>query len=161
MAPLILILVSVMSLHPAARRDDSARKTWTNDDIGSLRADAPISIFNPPAVVQAAVIQPVSGVPAGADSIYIKELDPDWYANEIRKIQAQIEASNAEIRRIQEIRKTGVGISGVIPLDREDVGLSPEATIAILQAQNQTLKAEVDNLQEMASRLDIPPGEIR
>jgi len=161
MAPLILIFVSIMSLHPAARRDDSARKTWTNDDLDSLRADAPISVFNAPAVSQVAGIQSISAAPTGAGSLYIKELDPDWYANEIRKIQAQIDDSNAEIRRIEEIRKTGVGISGVIPLDREDVGLSPEATIAILQARNQILKAEVDNLQEMASRVDIPPGLIR
>jgi hypothetical protein len=164
MAPLILVFLSVMSLHPAARRDSSAQKTWTNDDIDSLRANSPISIFRTPASLQFATMPARSDESTVAKAPYVpyvKELDPDWYAKEIDAMQTRIATSDAVIQRIEDIRKSGVGISNVIPLDREDVGLTPESTITILQAQNQVLAAAVDNLEELARRNYIPPGAIR
>ena len=156
MTPAIFVFLAVMSLHPAPRRDSSAQKTWTNDDIDSLRASSPISVFSMPATPVASQAQAVIVNPP-----YLKELDPDWYAKQIAAVQLQMMESSAVIRKIQTIRNSGVGISGTIPLDREDVGLSPEFTIKILQARNQALKAEVDNLEELAHRNYIPPGEIQ
>lgn len=161
MAPAILVFLAVLSLHPAAHRDSSAIKTWTNDDIESLRANAPISIFSVPATPQMSAVAPAATAPVISNPPYVKELDPDWYAKEIEAVQLQIAASSAVIHRIEEIRKSGAGISNVIPLDREDVGLSPEATVQILQAQNQVLKSDVGNLEDLARRNSIPPGEIQ
>jgi hypothetical protein len=161
MAPAILVLLSVLSLHPAARRDSSVQKIWTNDDIDSLRANVPISVFSSPATLQFVTVPPRANEPVAAKPPYVKELDPDWYAKEIGTLQTQIAASSAVVQKIQDIRKAGAGISNVIPLDREDAGLTPESTIVILQAQNKLLKAGVDNLEELASRNYIPPGAIR
>jgi hypothetical protein len=154
MAPAILVFLAVLSLHPAARRDSSAQKTWTNDDMDSLRANAPISVFSTPAPLAASQ-------PTVANPTYVKELDSNWYAKQIGAIQLQMAESNAVIHKIQEIRKSGLGISNVIPLDREDVGLSPEFTVQILQTQNQARKADVDRLEELARHNSIPPGEIQ
>jgi hypothetical protein len=161
MAPAILVFLAAMSLHPAARRDSSVQKTWTNDDIDLLRANAPISVFSVPATPQTSAATPASAAPVIVNPPYVKELDSDWYAKQIGAIQTQITASSAVIRKIEDIRKSGVGISNVIPLDREDVGLSPEATVQILQSQNHARKADVDNLEELARRNSIPPGEIQ
>ncbi len=161
MAPAILVLLSVLALHPAARRDSSVQKTWTNDDIDSLRADAPISVFNPLAMIQIVAVPAKANAPVAVKAPYVKELDADWYATEIDSIQTEITASNAVVQRIEDIRKSGVGISNVIPLDRQDVGLTPESTIQILQAQSKELTAKVDDLQELARRNYIPPGAIR
>jgi hypothetical protein len=154
MTPAIFVFLAVLSLHPAARRDSSVQKTWTNDDIDSLRANVPISVFSVPAT-------PVANQPAIANPPYVKELDSNWYAKQIGDIQLQMAASNAVIHKIQEIRKSGVGISNVIPLDREDVGLSPEFTVQILQSQNHARKADLDTLEELARRNSIPPGKIQ
>lgn len=162
MAPSILVLLSILSLHPAARRDSSVQKTWTNDDIESLRETAPISVFNPASAVQFAATPATLSAPAIAPKPpIIKELDPYWYSTQIDVLQTEMAASAAVVNRIEDIRKSGVGISGVIPLDREDVGLTPESTVQILQTQNKALGEQVDNLQELARRNDIPPGVIR
>lgn len=162
MTPAILVLFSVLSLHPAARRDSSVQKTWTNDDIESLRETAPISVFNPTSAVQFATIPATLGAPAVAPKPPImKELDPDWYSAQMEVLQTEMAASAAVVQRIEEIRKSGVGISGVIPLDREDVGLTPESTVQILQTLNKALGEQVDTLQELARRNDIPPGVVR
>lgn len=161
MAPAILVLLSVLSLHPAARRDSSVQKTWTNDDIESLRVNAPISIFTPPATLPLAAVPAKVNTPVAVKPPYVKELDPDWYATEIDLMQTEIAASHTVVQRIEDIRKSGAGISNVIPLDREDVGLTPESTIQILQTQSKELAEKVDELQELARRNYIPPGAIR
>jgi hypothetical protein len=161
MAPAILVFLAVLSVHPTARPDSSVQKTWTNDDIDSLRANAPISVFSVPAAPQASATTPAAAAPVIVNPPYVKELDSDWYAKQIGAIQTQMTASSAVIRKIEDIRKSGAGISNVIPLDREDVGLSPEATVQILRARNQALKSDVDTLEELARRNSIPPGEIQ
>jgi hypothetical protein len=161
MAPAILVLLSVLSLHPAARRDSSVQKTWTNDDIDSLRVNAPISVFNPSGMIQIIAVPVKANTPVAVKPPYVKELDADWYTTEITSLQTEIAASNSVVQRIEDIRRSGVGISNVIPLDREDVGLTPESTIQILQAQSKELTAKMDDLQELARRNHIPPGEIR
>lgn len=161
MAPAILVFLAVLSLHPAARRDSSVPKTWTNDDIDSLRANVPISEFRPPSTLQFVPIPPHARETAAVNPPYVRELDPDWYAKEINAMQTQIATSDAVVHRIEDIRKSGVGISNVIPLDREDPGLTPESTIQIFQARNKLLKADVDTLEELARRNYVPPGEIR
>ena len=161
MAPAILVLLSVLSLHPAARRDSSVQKTWTNDDIDSLRVNAPISFFTPPATLQSAAVPARVNTPVAGKPPYVKELDPDWYATEIDSMQTEIAASRTVVQRIEDIRKSGAGISNVIPLDREDAGLTPESTIQILQTQSKALAEKVDDLQELARRNYIPPGTIR
>lgn len=161
MTPAIFVFLAALSLHPAARRDSSVQKTWTNDDIDSLRANAPISVFSMPAAPQMSATAPAAAAPAIVNPPYVKELDSNWYAKQIGAIQSQMAESNAVIHKIQEIRKSGVGISNVIPLDREDVGLSPEFTVQILQSQNQARKADVDTLEELARHNSIPPGKIQ
>ncbi len=151
MTPAILVLFSVLSVHSAPARDASAQKIWMNDDVEWLRANAPISVIGSLTVV----------APAAPNGPYVAELDPDVYRKEIDARQAQIDAANAQIRSISDIRRTGVGISGTFPLDRESAGITPEATIQILQDRNKELAAEIDSLQELARHNSIPPGAIR
>ena len=72
---------------------------------------------------------------------YLKELDPDWYARQRDTLQAQIDADQDQIRDIQQIQQTGDGISDAIPLDKNAPGLTPYATVEILQ--NQIAQIEV------------------
>ena len=74
MAPAILVLLSVLALHPAARRDSSVQKTWTNDDIDSLRADAPISVFNPLAMIQIVAVPAKANAPVAVKAPYVRNL---------------------------------------------------------------------------------------
>ena len=73
--------------------------------------------------------------PARRNSLTSKELDPQWYAEQRQTLQAQIDADQEQIREIQQIQQTGDGISGAIPLDKNAPGLTPYATVEILQNQ--------------------------
>ena len=86
---------------------------------------------------------------------YIKEQDPEWYAQGIDNLREQIDQLDSQIQEIQQIRATGEGISGAIPLDKTSAGISPEATIEILQGQKSQIESEIDNLQNLAQSNDI------
>ena len=130
--PLILVAMSFLVPQPAksaatARAvrsaDTAALKVWTNDDIALLREMAPISIFRPSATSQMSLAEAPSVAAAASKQPYIKELDPDWYAQQRDTMQARIDADQEQIQEIQQIEQNGDGISGAIPLDKERAGI--------------------------------------
>jgi hypothetical protein len=168
--PLILVAISLLVPQPvkpaitarAARgADTAAQKVWTNEDIPLLREIAPISIFSGSASSQASQAESPS-VAAGAPKMpYVKELDPRWYAQQRETLQARIDADQQQIRDIQQIQQSGDGISGAIPLDKNAPGITPYATVEILQNQIAQIEAQVDDLQDLARRNGIPAAAVR
>lgn len=157
MAPFTLVLLAILSAHPlpahvAHASDTSPQKTWINDDIPWLEANAPISVFHP--VVAA------EPVPAAASGPYAKELDPDWYRKEIATRLSAIDADNIQIRALQTARVSGAGLSGAISL-AAPMSIDADATILALQSQVKALNAEISSLQDLARQNSIAPGAIR
>jgi hypothetical protein len=167
--PLILVAISFLIPQPAkpaitARAvrgaDTAAQKVWTNEDIPMLRETAPISIFSANATSQASLAE-APRVAAGSTQPYVKELDPRWYSQQRDSLQAQIDADEEQIRDIQQIQQTGDGISDAIPLDKNAPGLTPYATVEILQNRIAQAEAQIDDLQDLARRNGIPPAAVR
>jgi hypothetical protein len=168
--PLLLVAIGFLVPQPAkpvitarAARgaDTAAQRVWTNDDIPLLREMAPISIFSGSANSQASVGNTSSVAVVATLQPYVKELDPRWYAQQRETLQARIDADEQQIRDIQQIEQTGDGISGAIPLDKDAPGITPYATVEILQKQIAQIEAQVDDLQDLARRNGIPAVAVR
>jgi hypothetical protein len=169
--PVILLSIGFLFANPAGsatlktrhslRMDAAEQKIWTNEDIPLLRQFAPISIIGASSSSQADVAERASVEATAANQPYIRELDPRWYAEQRQALQAQIDADEEQIRETQAIRQTGDGITDAIPLDKEAPGLTPEATVEILQNQVAQLEAQIDDLQDLARRNGIDPAAVR
>lgn len=169
--PLILLSVSLLVPQPAGpaavkahalpRADAAAQKVWTNEDIPLLREMAPISIFSESVRSEATVARTPSDAAGAAMQPLAKELDLRWYAEQRQTLQSHIDADQEQIRDIQQIQQTGDGISGAIPLDKNAPGLTPYATVEILQEQIAQVQAQIDDLQDLARRNGIPPAVVR
>jgi hypothetical protein len=151
MRPEIFILLSVLSVAPRAARDLPVDKVWTNPDVAALRATSPISIVGriPTAVANEGL--------AGHERYfrYIKEDDPAWYAGQIDSLREAIEDADAEIQTIENIRKTGKGVTNAVAMDKLALGVTPEATVRLRKQQKSALEAEIDGLQDQARKRDI------
>lgn len=167
---LILLAMSFLVPQPAkpaitARAvrgaDTAAQKVWTNEDIPLLREMAPISIFSGSASAQASLTETRSVAAGAPTKPYVKELDPQWYAQQRETLQARIDADQEQIREIRQIEQTGDGISGAIPLDENAPGITSYATVEILQNQIAQLEGQIDDLQDLARRNSIPPAAVR
>jgi len=153
----------------------AASRVWTNEDVQALESTAEISIVGQPEVVPptapAAAAPETQGAPAPApvtasaptaaqtsaasEAPYVKEQDPNWYAQGIETRRDRIDQIDGQIQEIQQIRATGVGISGAIPLDKTAPGITPEATIEVLQDRKNHLESDVHGMQDLAQSNSI------
>ncbi len=141
---------------PHAGTDSQNPMVWTNDDLEKLHSLGLISI-----VGRIDEERPTS---ASVLSPYVKTQDPEWYAERAAKLRDELERRRAQLREYRRaledarsLRKTTGGIN----LDDSDIGITPQAGIEILQQRVNEAQAELDALQDLARRDDIPPGTVR
>ena len=141
---------------PHAGTDSQNPMVWTNDDLEKLHSLGLISI-----VGRIDEERPTS---ASVLSPYVKTQDPEWYAERAAKLRDELERRRAQLREYRRaledarsLRKTTGGIN----LDDGDIGMTPQAGIEILQQRVNEAQAELDALQDLARRDDIPPGTVR
>jgi len=141
---------------PRAGKTERATVLWTNEDLEKLRGLGLISVVGQaPEEATAA---------AAAPSPYLETQDPEWYAEQASKLQAELERRQA---RLQEYRQALDDVrslktmTGGINLDGGDIGITPEAGIEILQRRVYEIQSELDDLEDLARHNDIPPGTLR
>lgn len=143
----------------AQANPNQPKKVWTNDDMGQLRARGLISIFGP-AVNEAAA--PSAG-PASQPMHASRLQDPEWYAQQAADLQAELDKRGADLRDAQTAlaqaadRVTQPGID----MGKGNVGVTPEAGVAILQAEALEIQRQLDELSDLARQNNIPPGALR
>jgi hypothetical protein len=141
---------------PRAGMDRQNPAVWTNDDIEKLHRLGLISI-----VGRKDEEQPT---PASAPAPYVETQDLEWYAQQAAKLRDELEGRRAQLDRYgqaledaRSLKKTTGGIN----LDDGDIGITPEAGIEILLQRVSEAQTELDALEDLARRNDIPPGTLR
>jgi hypothetical protein len=148
--------------HPAQGNQNQSKKVWTNDDMDQLRARGLISIVGPE-VNEAAT--PAATAPSEpAFPFYNSRLeDPEWYAEKAADLQAELDKRQAALREQQTAlvqaadRITQPGVA----MDKPTTGVTPQAAIAILEAQVGEVQSQLDELGDLARQNNIPPGVLR
>ena len=148
---------------PAQGNQTQPKKVWTNEDMDQLRARGLISIAG-----QETTESPATQVPAAptepAFPVYASRLDdPTWYADKAADLQAQLDQRQAALQQEQEalaLAKDRVTQPGVA-LDKPSVGVTPDAAIALLEAQLSDVQSQLDELSDLARQHGIDPGVFR
>jgi hypothetical protein len=129
---------------------------WTNDDLERLHDLGLICIVGP--------LNEETPTSASLPGPYVKTQDPGWYAEQAAKLRDELERRRAQLGGYRQalegarsLRKT----TGGIDLDEGDIGITPEAGIEILQERLSETQTQLDVLEDLARRNDIPPGTLR
>lgn len=143
---------------PHAVPASEANRTWTNEDLEQLsRNPGLISIVGQPTNEE--VLQ---GVEALAPQPRTK--DPAWYAAQAASLNARLETEQADLRgftqALDDVRELK-SMTGGVNLAENDIGITPKATIAILQNRVKETQRELDALEDLARRNGIAPGVLR
>jgi len=141
---------------PHAGTDTRNTVVWTNDDLERLRLLGLICIVgrtNEETPKSASQPQP-----------YVKTQDPEWYAEQAARLRDELERRRAQLggyRQAMEDAKSLKAMTGGVNLDESDISITPEAGIEILQQRVSETQMELDALEDLARRNDIPPGTLR
>jgi len=142
---------------PRAGRMEKTTVVWTNEDLERLRAPGLISVVGQPATLE-------DTNPAAMPSTYVTPQDSEWYAEEAAALRGELERRQArlnEYRRALEDARSLKETTGGINLDEGDIGITPEASIEILQQRVEETQSKLDALEDLARRNDIEPGTLR
>jgi hypothetical protein len=141
---------------PHVGTDSQNGMVWTNDDLERLHSLGLISIVGQ--------IDQEESKPATARSEYVKTQDPEWYAEESARLRDELERRRAELdgyrRAIEDARSLETATSG-IDLNGDDVGITPQAAIENLRQRVSETETQLDGLEDLARRNDMPPGLLR
>jgi hypothetical protein len=136
-----------------------AKKVWTNEDMDELRARGLITTFNP-AIEMLIPTPTVAPEPA---TFAAKTEDPAWYAEQAFILQLELDRREAALREAQEnlaLAEQRITQPG-IDMYRDNVGVTPQAGVAILEAQVREVQDQLDELSDLARQNNIPPGDLR
>jgi hypothetical protein len=139
-----------------AGTDSQKTVVWTNDDLERLHILGLICI-----------VGRINGETPKSTSLpqpYVKIQDPQWYAEQAAKLRDELERRGSQLggyRQALEDARSLRETSGGINLDEGDTGITPEAGIEILQQHVSETQSELDALEDLARRNDIPPGTLR
>jgi hypothetical protein len=147
---------------PAQGDQKQPKKVWTNDDMEQLRARGLISIVGQEAT------EPAAQAPARPAEttypVYESRLDdPEWYAENAADLQAELDRRVADLQQEQEalaLAKDRITQPGVA-MDKPSIGVTPDAALALLEAQVSDVQNQLDDLSELARQHNIPPGVLR
>jgi hypothetical protein len=144
---------------PRPARVGKTKRVWTNDDMDQLRARGLITTFSqaPETTAQA---QPAPSEPA---TFTARTEDPAWYAEQSAILQAELDKRESALREAQaNLAQAAEGITQPgIAMDKKNEGITPEAGIAVLQAQVLEVQSQLDELSDLARQNNIPPGVLR
>jgi hypothetical protein len=141
---------------PRAGMEDQKR-VWTNDDLERLRVMGLVSIIGQPATAEDTTTPRLP-------SSYANTQDPAWYAERATKLNDELERRQAQLREYRQALEDAQSLKEMtsgINLDEGNVGITPEAGMEILEQRVNQTQMELDTLEDLARRNDIPPGALR
>ena len=147
LATALALAIAIPSLaaekpRPAQSNRNQPKKVWTNEDMDQLRARGLISIVGPEANEAA-----VPSASAFSQPVYASRLqDPEWYAQQAADLQAELDKHAADLRDAQAaLAQTANGVTQPgIDMGRGNIGVTPEAGVAILQAETLEIQRQLD-----------------
>lgn len=141
---------------PHARTDRHSTTVWTNDDLEKLHVLGLISIVGQ--------INDDGPAPIPATEPYLRSRDPEWYAEQASRLRDELEQRQSQLHRYHEALEDARSLkntTGGINFNEDDIGITPESGIQILEQRVNETRAELDVLDDLARRNDIPPGVVR
>jgi hypothetical protein len=160
-AAVTLGLVSAAMPFSAASRphrgtDSHNTVVWTNDHLERLHALGLISVVGR--------VNEEASRSASLSPPYLKTQDARWYAERSARLRDELERRRAQLggyRQALEDARSLKATTGGINLDGGEMGMTPEAGMEILEQRVSETQIELDALEDLARRNDVPPGALR
>jgi chromosome segregation ATPase len=140
---------------PAAGDKKKARKVWTNDNVSSIHGGV--------SVVGGANQGDAAGAPqrdlSGAGEARQKQIA--GYRDQIRQMQAQIEAADKRIAQLKNFKAEDTSPSGGINMNQRYNMVPLEDQVKQLEDKKKQLQAKIEDVENEARKNGIESGDLR
>ena len=148
-AAIVLALSSVAiplraANRPHAGTDSQSLVVWTTDDLERLHVPGFIGMVG-------RVNEEMPKSPSGP-APYVETRDPAWYAEQAAKLRDQLERKKAQLGGYRQGIEDGESLKTMtdgIDFDESNLGVTPEAGIAILQLRVSETRTEHDTFRRL------------
>jgi hypothetical protein len=127
-------------------------RVWTNDYLQRLRVKDPVSVVGERAKE------------AEEAAPNVKTQDLNWYRAQSSSLRTELKRRQADLQRyrrgIEDARALETTPGG-INFASDNIGVTPDAAIEILLQRVHDTQSDLDALEDLARRNDIPPGILR
>jgi len=151
---------------PAPRpRPDTDKKVWTNDDVialgapygetGASTADAAAATSDQVPVIQSAappILEP------SAAALPEDQEDPRRYAEQMAFLESQLASIDSQAQRLRDFQATSTGLQTGLGLNAPCDGITTDNLLAQLDARQQQILVQIDDLSDTARHDGIAPG---
>ena len=154
---------------PRAAKTEGRPVVWTNEDLERLRGLGLISVVGQDpeeATADDATADDAAPSPYmdPQDPDYVETQDPEWYFEQASDLRAELERREDGLQRylqaIEDARALKTTTGG-INLAQGDIAITLEDGIDLLQWRVYETQSDLDDLEDLARRNDIPPGVLR
>lgn len=147
---------------PAARKPDSQKKVWTNDDVQRLNPDFVVGRSPESSTGSATALPATSVQSAPSTPISVAPLDPQqdprWYAQQVTALDLERAAIDSREEQLREFRATSAGLPTGLALNAPCEGISTDNLIAQLESARQKIAQQIDALGDLARENNLQPG---
>lgn len=154
----LFCLLYCLLAFPSFSQDQAQRKeskrVWTNDDLGRLAARP----------VENASASPGPNSTSQGEKLekqYFRARDVNWYASQLKPLNAELDDIDAQLRGMRQARKDGRGTTGAVSLDQEPEGITTDAQIKLLELRRTQVLKQIDDLEDQSRRNGLEPGNVR
>lgn len=149
-----ILLVSLSAATPVPPKAPQPQaKVWTSEDVEALRATGGITTFDVPTETETVPVPETLTPP--------KEKDPAWYREQVESRRNQLAQVEAEITRYRRFLNSGQGGYSGLRLGEDNVGITPESSVWLLENRARQLRSEISDLEDLARRNSIASGFLR
>jgi hypothetical protein len=154
---------------PRAGKTDGTPVVWTNEDLERLRGLGLISVVGQDpeeAAADDATAHDAAPSPYmdPQDPGYVETQDPEWYFEQASDLRDELERREDRLQlylqAIEDARALKTTTGG-INLAQGDIATTLEDGIDLLQWRVYETQSDLDDLEDLARRNDIPPGVLR
>jgi len=160
------------------------KKVWTNDDLSQLTGFVTTASAAPaPASAGAPDAQAASG--QDGDKPLSNEQDPKWYRSKLEPLRAQLTDLDGKVKDIEDALNNPIDGKNAIKINQQapnfpkqdqDPGyqekrpddrifgnqtVRPQDQLTVLKQKRDAIQQQIDDLESLARRNGINPGDIR
>ena len=147
---------ALSAANPVTKEASKTKIVWTNDAVEQLSAKGLISVIGR---VPEETTKFVAPAVANTPTKYSQ-----WFSAQAVTLQSQLERRQGELRgyrqTLQDARDLKTTTGGVNLL-QDNIGITPDAAIEILQRRVQETQRLLNELEDLARQNDIAPGILR